>query len=412
MKGLSVGYSRVEMTPPLPFPLAGNVTRRERLASWVKDPVCATCLAFSPGDRPVALLVLDLLIIPQSLRERLATIALEVGYAGLYVMASHSHAAPGGFIEGWGAQWFMGRHRPELVRHLEDRVKAALEGAAGDLSEAETLRFGRATVPGLTMNRRRRNGPTDDRLSVVEVRRRRASPVLLLGVSGHPVIVSEMAPDAASADYPGLVVKGLAAEGFSPVVLPGALGGLNILFPEMRTNVDDHLNLLATLILAGTRRALAGATTAGDLSLSLREEELEFRLAPPPRTGGPLPTALKSWLTSSFGHLYAGRTAPAVTTVPVGLLRLGPVALAGMPADFGVGATLQLRDRLEAAGCACPIVTSHTNGYLGYLHMHEEHAWHKDAQPEFLHYENAMSWYGDDACERVMEAAVRLYGGT
>ena len=412
MNKLAAGYATRTLAPPLPFPLAGTVTLQERLAGWRRDPLQVVCLALKQGVESALVISLDLLIVDSLLFEDVNTIATGLGFSGAYVHATHTHSSFGGFIDSRGGKYFLGRYRPAVRELLIRQIGAAAAAAASDLKPVSKIRFGSADVPGLTMNRRKKNGPRDDRVQAVEIRRRGGRPVLLVGASGHPVIVMVGAADAVSADYPGEVRRRLTSQGFAPMVLMGALGGLNILFPEMDTPLDDHMDLVGGLVTDGVDRALRGAAESTRANLRYRARKLHFRLTFPPLLGGPAGLALKAAAVAAFGYGYARTTTPLSMDVPTVVVDIGPTALAGMPADFGVGATVLLRDRLTAAGCPVPLVTSHTNGYVGYLHLEQEHRWSPGMRPWFPLYENAMNWYGLDSADRLMSAARELYSGS
>ncbi len=402
------GYARADITPPLPFPMAGIAGPKERLAASVRDPVSATCIVMRQGTLDVAILLLDILIIDGALAADLRAMAGKVGLDNLLVAASHTHSGPGGTIEGRGTRYFMGRFRPEIRQRLLAGAERVLQDARADLAPVSQLRHGSADVPGLTMNRRLRGGPVDDRLSALVLERPGRAPILLGCASGHPVVVGFMAPDQASADWPGDVRRRLVEEGYSPLIVPGALGGLNVLFPEMPTAAEDHLDLVARNATEGFRQALSTSVATAP-SLRFSQEEVAFTRAYPPYSGGPPLVALKAAVSSLVGSFYSRMVAPLQQSVPISVIGIGGVALTGMPADFGVAATRTLRDRLAAGGCACPMVASHSNGYVGYVHLEEELDFKPGHDAGFLTYENAMAWYGRGTARRLMDAACRQY---
>jgi len=407
-KELVAGYGRSNITPPTPFPMAGIAGRKERLAASVRDPLAATCLVLRQGTREAAILLLDVLIVDMVLLADIRKLAETLGCRNLLVTASHTHSGPGGTIRGRGAAYFMGRFRESIRRQLLESVESALKLALAEAAPVAGVRYGAADVPGLTMNRRLRGGTVDDCLQAVVLERRGGPPVLLGCVSGHPVLVAFMTPDAASADWPGEVRRRLSEEGYLPLILPGALGGLNVLFPEMPTAMEDHLDLIARNVTDGIRRAVAGSV-ASVPRLRFAHEELSFRRSWPPYCGGPPSVALRAAISTLVGAAYSRMTAPQTVSVQVAVVGVGDAVVTGMPADFGVVATRTLRDRLSAAGCPCPVVASQSNGYVGYVHLAEEAAYRPGNDPGFLTYENAMAWYGKDAAERLIDAACRQY---
>ena len=408
--GLSLGYGNVPLVPRLPFPLAGTASRQERLSGWVDDPPQVTAVVVNgKGDR-CALIGVDILIIDHTLLADVEELARTRSVPAVFLFASHTHSAMGGYLDSKGGRYFMGRFQPALRLYLLKQIAAALDAALAEVSPVTGVRTGRGQAPGITMNRRRRHGPTDDTVLYTEFRRKNARTVAFVGLSGHPVVACFMDPSMVSSDYPGRVRKRMLREETLALVIPGALGGLNTIFPELPTAVHDHLDLVTELFVGAIARAQA---TALDLPAGLEPrlgtELLAFRQERPPLSGGPLLVALRSRVSAIIGQNYARWTAPANLTVPTKVFRFGPICLVGMPADFGVAPTLLLRDQLERDGSLTPYVVSHANGYVGYLHLRTESRWQESSFADMHHYENAMAWYGPDATERLMSAAAKVH---
>jgi len=384
--------------------MAGIVTRRERLATWVRDPTRVTCAAFRQGSRTLALVAMDLLMVDPELHAAVEAAAGDLGYAGVFLSASHTHSAMGGTVDRPLARLFMGRFRAGLRALLLDRIRAVLEAALHDLSTVTLARAGAEDVPGLTMNRRRAGGPTDDRVLALELRREDAAPLLVWSASGHPVIVAFNESTAESADYPGRVSADLEDRGFLPLFVPGAVGGLNTIFPEYPVALDDHLDLVARILGDGLNRCLEHAEEEPEAALTWARRDLGLRRTVPPAAGGGLLSGARAGLSAAAGALFGAAVAPRETTVPIIVLGLGPVLLAGMPADFGVRATIRIR---RAIGDLA-VVASHSNGFVGYVHLPEDYTWSPEVVPGLFHYENAMGWYGRDVGRRFADAAAEL----
>jgi len=156
------------------------------------------------------------------------------------------------------------------------------------------------------------------------------------------------------------------------------------------------------------RRALAGADETPAPALSWARRDLGLRRAHPPTAGGGLRSAVRAGLSSIVGSIFGAAVAPREATVPLILLGLGPVRLAGIPADFGVGATLHIRGAMTGGELA--VVSSHSNGFVGYVHLPDDYAWSPAVNAEMFHYENAMGWYGRDAGQKIADAVVNLSG--
>jgi len=376
----------------------------------VDDPPQVTAVVVTGREEKQAIIGADILIIDHTLLGDVEDLAASRGINSVFLYASHTHSSMGGYLDSKGGRYFMGRFRPALRAYLLEQIGLALDAALGDSAPVQGIDTGRARAPGVTMNRRRRHGPTDDTVLYTEFRRKKAQTVAFVGVSGHPVIACFMDPSMVSADYPGQLRKRLLEEELLALIIPGALGGLNTIFPELPTAVHDHLGLVTELFMGAIAKARSAAVkVSSDVEARFGAERLAFRQERPPLSGGPALVALRSRLSAAIGQGYARWTAPANLTVPANVFRCGPICLAGMPADFGVAATLLLRDQLERDGSLTPYVVSHANGYVGYLHMREEARWQESSFADMHHYENAMAWYGRDATERLMSAAVKVH---
>jgi hypothetical protein len=126
----------------------------------------------------------------------------------------------------------------------------------------------------------------------------------------------------------------------------------------------------------------------------------------PPVGRGSVAARLRGALASSIGFAYSHLTSPRTAEIPVTVLSLGDVLIAGMPADFGVGATLELRRRLEALAPGPSLVASHTNSYAGYVHLEHEYVRCPRCRDDMFLYENAMGWYGPQVGSVLLDAAV------
>lgn len=97
MKVFEVGFSRVDITPPLGVPMAGYTFLRK--ASAVLDRLELNALAFSDGNGTAILMAADLLDLQDNdyaveLRRRVAA-AAGVPTDAVYFHCTHTHLSPG-----------------------------------------------------------------------------------------------------------------------------------------------------------------------------------------------------------------------------------------------------------------------------------------------------------------------------
>jgi neutral ceramidase len=94
------GVRRLELGPA---PVIGGFPRWSYAADGVRDPVTARALLLSEPGARVALVSVEILVIPEALeaavRARLADLKLDA----LVLTATHTHSGPGGYWDSWVA---------------------------------------------------------------------------------------------------------------------------------------------------------------------------------------------------------------------------------------------------------------------------------------------------------------------
>jgi neutral/alkaline ceramidase-like enzyme len=162
MLPLQAGLAEVDITPPIGYRMDGYFT--ERLSTGIKDPLMAKALVFQQGDTRAALVVCDLLGVPQSLtREVRARAAARTGIpaANIAITATHTHTGP--LFSGERARIFSDQAtakygsdplaRINYVERLRDRLVDVIVAANADVSPA-TLELVGAHEDRLSFNRR------------------------------------------------------------------------------------------------------------------------------------------------------------------------------------------------------------------------------------------------------------------
>ena len=410
---LRAGYGKVDITPDAPVPLGGIAGLRERLSTDVRDPLFVRAVALAQGKTRAAVVSADLLTPLPGFHEDLLRALGGRPRDEIFLAFTHTHSAPGGYWAAGPARLFMGKERPELRARLIDAAARAVRLAESDLAPARPLR-GRAQLTGVTGNRRTFRGPVDEELGLLRFDVRGRSPIDILCMAGHPVIVSEKEPTWISADYPGAVSAGLEEEGFRPLFLTGAAGGTSILFPEFEQGVDRHLSLVTGLLRQGVDRALDGLEPAGDglLRPAVRDAPLGPvcipRICPPRGLGWHAREAMLGPVRLLW-HRLVKSAYRDVGSAPVHGLFVGDAALIGFPADTGPTITLRAREMARARGIAQVLPASHCDSYIGYVHMPEDHQVSPGKGYEGLTiYENAMAFFGTDMGPKLLDALSRM----
>ena len=216
----SVGFSRVDITPPLGVPMAGYTFLRK--ASAIRDNLELNALAVSDGTQTTVILAADLLDLQDNelaltMRKRIAEVA-HVPVEAVYFHCTHTHLSPAfGKADPNGETSFDGD-----TAYCEDLIAkacAAAKAAVGDLSPA-TIAIGRAEARRISFIRRFRMkdgsvktnpgftdpnvvgplGEPDESLQLIRFRRTGAPDIALVNFQTHPDTVGGLLYHA---DWPG-----------------------------------------------------------------------------------------------------------------------------------------------------------------------------------------------------------------
>ncbi len=213
------GAAKVDITPPIGFPMWGYANRHDQPSMGVLDPLFARIVVLSDGTKRVALVSLDLGRAPT--RDSVARIRKKIQVDGLFLVASHTHHGPVLELDSWPT-----KEKP-YVRALEERLVTAINEAATKLQPARWGVHG-AQVP---WNRNRHSQlavkPIDSRFTVVRIEDLKHQPIAhLVNFAAHPTFLSSR-DRRFSADYPGALAGVVEKElGGMCLFLQGASGDL------------------------------------------------------------------------------------------------------------------------------------------------------------------------------------------
>lgn len=250
------GWSRVQIDLPAGVPLAGYGDRDGAPSTGTADPVYARAFAIGagPSKRSIVLvLTADILLssprVADAVRAQLRSL---LSPEAVFFTASHTHSGPGGYIGGFIWELVFG---PYDQRAFDAVVRAQITAGREAIASMAPARIGSAEldVPGLSINRVERDGPTDPRLFVLALEHTGSNEKAALWSFGCHAVTLPAENRRLSADYPGTVAA--AFEGGEYAVLGYAAGGVGSTNPRYE-RPDDSTWLTAPLI-AGLRRALS-----------------------------------------------------------------------------------------------------------------------------------------------------------
>jgi hypothetical protein len=375
---LQAGAACVPLSPPLPVVRAGygfpwpSATRE-------RDPLEVRALALRSGGKTLALVLIDLVLVPDELTQALEGRLADLHLDGVVLVATHSHSSVGAFDGRVVPQVVgTGRYRADVVECLLDRSDRAVRQALQRLAGVR-LRTAETRVGGWAANRSSPGEPVDDRLTVGVFERADGSSVAMLAiVAAHPTLLARTTPEL-SADYPGAAMRRLEAAGGVAFVLQGAEGDARPpgrgeqAIADAGSFVADHIALSA----AGARAASDGLAFA-DVEIGL-----------PPAEPQALPWFLLRRPAANVLEWMAPRRS-RVTAV-----QIGDLLLLGVPGEPTARAAEELLAALPPAAIQDrkARVMGLVQGYVGYVETSDRIREHRG--------ESRREWFAPELLDRI-----------
>jgi neutral ceramidase len=361
---LRVGWSKVNVTPSSPTPMAGYGNRRGRAYTSVHDSVYVRAIVIDNGV---------LLIIPPTVTKILQSrlTEKEVLFNNVFFGATHTHNSVGGWGTGISGLFFSGKYDPKVAEQLADAIFQAIVRAKEQM-EPSVLNYMEAKD---TLDIRNRlvgdEGGVDPEVRSVEFHTISGKKAVLSSYGAHSTIMQSKNM-ALSRDYPGVLVDSLESKRYNfAMYMAGAVGSMGPI--EQGTDDFDEMKNQAY----GVQQAIY----ASDTVLQSKKPALQaITVALPMREPSPRLTmdlVLRPWaFKKAFGEF----------PIFVKALRIGNILMVGMPCDFSGELVGGLDAYAKTKGLDL-IVTSFNGGYIGYI-THDKY-FDRD-----LYETKTMSWYG------------------
>ncbi|MCE5238592.1 hypothetical protein LLH23_08875 [bacterium] len=388
---LHVGCARVDITPPLGVYLAGHFNRRP--AHGLHDPLTAQALVFALGQERLALVGCDLICVPGELtslvRER-TQVALGLPPERLMLWGTHTHAGP--TMHSGGSE-----PRDEEYFHLlAARLAGAVIAAAADLQPC-SLRVGWGREDRISYNRRylmkdgsvrtnpgvgnpeiaRVDGPRDPAVGALYVTTEAGLQAVLVNFACHLDVLGN-GNFLFSADYPYAMRETLQAAYGRSLVIPfanGPCGNINHInvFADKRQGGYDHARMMGMMLAGEVLKIERSAEPLEVATLAARSRLLDLQRRP--YSEAEL-AELRQLLADdripdraypkvrARTHLARHEQGQTAEPIEVQTMRLGDLALFGIPAEFFVEYGLLLRERSSARHT---FVVELANDCIGYV---------------------------------------------
>lgn len=388
MAALLGGFAAVDITPPLGVCLAGHFNRR--VASGLHDPLTAQALVFELAGTRLALVGCDLIGIPAELTALVRGQLADLPAEQLMIFGTHTHAGP--VLTAGGAE---GRDE-EYFQVLAGKLAGAVRAATAQLRPVD-LRVAWGEENRISHNRRYRlkdgsvrtnpgvgnpeisrvDGPKDPAVGALFVSDAAGLQAVLVNFACHLDVLGN-GNFLFSADYAYYLRQTLQRAYGRPLVVPfanGPCGNINHInvFGQRRQGGYDLAQMMG-MLLAGEVLKIEGRAEPlplGELHGRLRTLELprrpysEAELAEFEATlaNDRIPDRAYPKVRART-HLQQHRSGSAMSAVEVQALRLGDLALLGVPGEYFVEYGLRLR---QQSGAAHTFVVELANDCIGYL---------------------------------------------
>ncbi|MEJ8757083.1 neutral/alkaline non-lysosomal ceramidase N-terminal domain-containing protein [Pontibacter sp. H259] len=350
---LKVGWAKLSITPPPPFPLAGYGKRLGKEYTEVHDSSYVRTFAFDNGNQQAYFIALDMLITPMTLMAALNEASIKAGLKPeqLYLSATHTHTSFGGWGENLMGWVMAGKYNQEQVNQTAEKIIQSINLAKATAEKAK-IGYGKAFAGHLVGNRL--NGEEavrDTTVRFIKFEQADGDVAVLATFSAHATVLPAK-QQILSRDYPGAFVDALEKQVDFAAFTAGAVASHRPVYHHQDSfqSVDSLGTQLARTILPELPAVEMKYTSRiGYYRLPLSLPNPEFRIGDNYH--------LAPWL---FYSLF-GRYSSFVSS-----LQLGDVILLGAPADYS-GEYMKELEKQATQQNQQLMVTGFNGGYMGYL---------------------------------------------
>lgn len=379
---LRVGFGKASIVPAWPTATAGYVKRKGAKFTSVRDSVFVRIMTFEKGNVRVAVVSLDMLIVPPLMIRMLENEISDFLLTGVFFGATHTHNSIGQWDDHLVGEIYAGDYDEALMHYLTTQIKKALGESLIDLKKTK-LHVASVPVKEAVTNRLIPDGPVDSLLHVVVAEREDGSKGILTSYSAHATCLSSK-DLRLSADYPGELVRKLEANGYDfAMFLAGAVGShAPVSMPDGDAKIDYMASALEqALRIADTKNMHVQKLQFHRIPLLLSRQQIRISAN----------WRIRPWLS----ELLLGEARAALT-----VLQIGDWLCIGTPCDFSGMLTRPVYE-MAANQDLQVMVTSFNGGYIGYITP--------DKYYDLDAYETqTMNWYGPGNGKYLTDCMVRI----
>jgi hypothetical protein len=335
---LKAGAAKVDITPPLGFPMWGYGARHDAGSTGVLDPLKARALVLAIGSEKIALVSLDLGRAPtrQSTQAIRVKVKAAAGVEHLFLVGSHTHHGPVIELDDWPSP------KNSYVRELEQKLANVIIEADKNLRPAK-VGIASKEVP---FNRNRHSKlaekPVDREFLVLRVDDMEGKPIAhAVNFAAHPTM-REARDLRFSADYPGPLAAVVEKETGAPCLFLQAAAGDLSPNPGMDAGPDAFGQRLGQTALDMAKTIQC--TTTDKHKLQVSEDNFQFKsridLTNPAIKAGYV-NAFFQGIVDFYDREYAEGVRPHLTTA----LLDSKIGFVGVSGEFFCGHSLSLKQR-------------------------------------------------------------------
>lgn len=363
---LKAGWAKVNITPDHSMPMAGYIPR-DRFDT-VHDSLFARIIVIENGSFKTAMINVDLLIFPPSLRDQIKE---KVGNTFLYLSATHTHNGVGGWDPSLGGRLITGKYSEEYVKSIADKISDAVNSIT---TKNSSLQYWESNTSNIVENRVNvDSGKVDTKLRGIKLQRDDSTSAVLFTYSAHATSIAKEKLEL-SADYPAKAIELLQKQYTFLMFMSGMVGSTRLKWtPYLDYQLIDSIapKLVASIDTAKYDTAMNSP------QIKSKHIPIEF---------GPSQLRIaKNWkindwvFRSVFGKLKGELT----------YLEFGDVVFIGTPCDFaGELYNVFELEKIAADHKKHLIITSFNGDYDGYI-TYDKH--YDESTKEEI---NALNWVG------------------
>jgi predicted permease len=124
-------WAKVSLVPPFSTTIAIDDHRGGKHFEGVRDTVYSRSIVLQNGDKKVAIVSADLLIIPPIVAEILDTLLMAEGFSleNIYLSATHTHSSIGGWQNSYVGEIFAGTYDERVPLFIAEKIAHCMDGA-------------------------------------------------------------------------------------------------------------------------------------------------------------------------------------------------------------------------------------------------------------------------------------------